>query len=106
MSYAKTIAALEAFTEEVNSEIVAAQPTDDAFEGETAGVDFNSESTNIDDDVEQIASAAKGLENIIGLVEEAPGDADKPLQPFVEKAVNVALESNELVAVAGNPAEG
>ena len=33
MSFAKTIAALEEFTEEVNSEIVASQPTEDSFTG-------------------------------------------------------------------------
>ena len=106
MSFAKTIAALEEFTEEVNSEIVASQPTEDSFTGETAGVPFQEESSAIDGDVDQIAQAAQGLEDIISLVEEAPGEAQEPLQPFVEKAVNVALESNDLVAAAGNPAEG
>jgi hypothetical protein len=104
MSFANVIAGLEDFVEEVNSGITATQPTDDAFEGETAGVDFNTDSTNIDEDVEQISTAAKGLEDIISLVEDAPGEADKPLEPFVKKAVNVALESNDLIVAAGNPA--
>ena len=106
MSLAQVFAALEEFTEEVNSEIVAAQPTEDSFGGDTAGVPFTEESSAIDGDVEQIAQAAQGLEDIISLVEEAPGEAQEPLQPFVEKAVNVALESNDLVVAAGNPAEG
>lgn len=106
MSLAQVFAALEEFTEEVNSEIVAAQPTEDSFGGDTAGVPFTEESSAIDGDVEQIAQAAQGLEDIISLVEEAPGEAQEPLQPFVEKAVNVALESNDIVAATGNPAEG
>lgn len=106
MSFAQTIAALEEFTEEVTSEIVTDQPTDGEFEGETAGVDFPQESSEIDEDLGQITEAAQGLEDIISLVEEVPGEGDQPLQPFAEKAVNVALESNDMVAAAGNPLNG
>lgn len=106
MSLAKTLAALEEFTEEVSSEIVVDQPTDGQFDGETAGVDFQEESGAIDSDIDQITQAAQGLEDIIELVEEAPGEGAEPLQPFVEKAVNVALESNDLVVAAGNPVAG
>lgn len=105
-SFAATMLGLEEFTEEVNSAIAPEQPIDGAFSGETAGVDFPQESGAIDEDVDQITDAAQGLEDIISLVEDAPGECDKPLEPFVQKSVNLALESNDLVAVAGNPAEG
>ena len=59
MPLAQVFAALEEFTEEVNSEIVAAQPTEDSFAGDTAGVPFTEESSAIDGDVEQIAQAAQ-----------------------------------------------
>lgn len=106
MSLANIIAALEEFTEEVASEITNEQPTDGQFDSETAGVDFQDESTAIDQDLEQITTAAQGLEDIISLVEEAPGEGNEPLQPFAAKAVNVALESNDMVAAAGNPVDG
>lgn len=103
MSYATTFAALEEFTEEVNSEINTDQPTDGAFDETTAGVDFPAESDDIDSDVAQVTTAAQGLEDIISMLGEAPGEGDEPMQPFVEKAANVALESNDMVASAGNP---
>lgn len=104
MSFAKTMAALEEFTEEMNSQIDNKQPDqDEDFDGQTAGVDFQEEAGDIDNDVEKISQAVQGLEDIISLVEEAPGEVDQPLEPFVEKAVNVALESNDMVAAAGNP---
>lgn len=106
MSLAKTLAALEEFTEEVTSEIAPEQPADGNFEGETAGVDFSQDSNAIDEDVAQITQAAASLEDIISLVEEAPGEGSEPLAPFVEKAVGVALESNDLVVAAGNPVKG
>lgn len=105
-SFAKTMAALEEFAEDVNSQIVADQPTDGAFDGETAGVDYPEESGAIDSDLAAITDSAQGLEDIISLIDQAPGEPEAPLEPFVEKAVNVALESNDLVAAAGNPAEG
>lgn len=105
-TFAQTIAALEEFEEQVSSEIAAEQPTDGDFEGNTAGVNFQEEDSDIDDDVSSITEAAQGLEDIIGLVEEAPGECDAPMEPFVEKAVNVALESNDAVDAAGNPVSG
>lgn len=105
-SFAKLMLGLEEFTEEVNSEIAPEQPTDGDFAEETAGVDFPQESGAIDEDVGSITDAAQGLEDIISLVEDAPGEMTAPMEPFVEKAVNVALESNDLVVAAGNPAEG
>lgn len=103
MSFSKVMVGLEEFTEEVNSEITPAQPTDGAFDETTAGVDFQEESEGIDSDLDSISTAAQGLEDIISLVEEAPGEGDQPLQPFAEKAANVALESNDMVVAAGNP---
>ena len=103
MSLAKMMAALEEFTEEVNSEIAPAPTTDGNFAETTAGVDFPQESEAIDDDIDSITTAAKGLEDIINLVEEAPGEGSEPLQPFAQKAVNVALESNDMVVASGNP---
>lgn len=103
MSRAQFFAALEEFTEEVNSEVAPSQPTDGNFDEPTAGVDFPEESSAIDDDIGQITDAAQGLEDIISLIESAPGAADAPLEPFAEKAANVALESNDMVAAAGNP---
>lgn len=106
MSIANIYAALEEFTEEVTSEIAVAPPTDGDFGQTTANVDFETESGDIDSDVLQITQAAQGLEDIISLIEEAPGASTEPLQPYVEKAANVALESNDLVASAGNPLVG
>lgn len=103
MSHASIYAALEEFTEEVNSEIVTPAPVDGDFSQSVAGVDFETQSGDIDSDVSQITKAVQGLEDIISLIEEAPGAGNEPLQPFVEKAANVALESNELVASTGNP---
>jgi hypothetical protein len=103
MSLAKIFAALEEFTEEVNSEIATPAPTDGDFAESTAGVAFPQEAGEIDDDVTMFADAAQGLEDIISLIEEAPGAEDAPLDPFAAKAANVALESNELVAQTGNP---
>lgn len=103
MSLVSIYAALEEFTEEVNAEVANTMPEDGDFGEQTAGVDFPAESDNIDSDVGQITEAAQGLEDIISLIEEAPGEANEPLQPFAEKAANVALESNDLVAAAGNP---
>lgn len=97
-------AALEDFTEEVNQSVGYEPPADGAFNEPTAGVDFPEESGGIDSDVDQIAKAAQGLEDIIAMVEEAPGAPNEPLTPFAEKAANIALESNELVEVTGkNP---
>ncbi|BAW19500.1 hypothetical protein [Ralstonia phage RP31] len=95
------MAALEEFAEDVNSEIVAEQPTDGEFEAETAGVDFPQESEDIDNDLAMITESAQGLEDIISLIDEAPGAPEAPLEPFVEKAVNVALESNDMAEAAG-----
>lgn len=103
MSLVKVYAALEEFTDEVTSEIATPAPTDGSFEEPVAGVDFPQESGDIDGDVSMFADAAQGLEDIISLIEGAPGDDDAPLNEFAQKAANVALESNELVAQAGNP---
>lgn len=103
MSLVQIFAALEEFQEEVNSEIATPAPTDGDFAETTAGVDFPQESGAIDDDVAMFADAAQGLEDIISMIEEAPGAADAPLDNFAHKAANIALESNELVAQAGNP---
>jgi hypothetical protein len=102
MSLVSLYAALEDFTEEVNSSVGYEPPADGAFNEPTAGVDFPEESGNIDADVDQIAQAAQGLENIIAMVEEAPGAMNEPLSPFAAKAANIALESNEMVEVSGN----
>lgn len=103
MSLANLFAALEEFAQEVDSDIVNAPATDGDFETTSAGVNFTEESAAIDSDVEFIATSAQALEDIVALLEESPGAGDEPLQPFVEKAANVALESNELVVAAGNP---
>lgn len=103
MSLVNMYAALEEFAEEVNSEIVNTVPEDGAFDEETAGVNFPEESQDIDIGTDEIINAAKGLEEIISLIDGAPGDADSPMEPFVEKAANLALESNDIVASAGNP---
>lgn len=103
MSLASTMAALEEFTEDVNSEIVQEQPEDGAFDEPVAGVDFTQDSGEIDATTDDITNAAQGLEDIISLINDAPGDDDAPMEPFVEKAVNHALEDNEMVASTGNP---
>lgn len=103
MSIYNTMAALEEFTEEVNSEIAPDQPEDGAFDETTAGVDYQEESDGIDGDVDSIVESAQGLEDIISLLNDAPGESDAPMEPFVEKAVNVALESNDVVTSSGNP---
>jgi hypothetical protein len=100
-SFAKTMLGLEEFAEEVNASIAPEQPVDGDFSEETAGVDFPQEAGDIDGDVEQITDAAQGLEDIISLVEDAPGEMEAPMEPFVQKAVNVALESNDLVEASG-----
>lgn len=100
-SFANTIAALEEFEDEVNSEIAAPAPTDGDFGDTTAGVDFIQESDDIDGDLESLTKAAQGLEDIINLVSDAPGEDAAPLEPYVERTVNVALESNELVSATG-----
>jgi hypothetical protein len=103
MSLVQIFAAMEDFTEEVNSEIATPTPTDGDFAETNAGVDFPQESGAIDNDVTMFADAAQGLEDIISLIEDAPGEDDAPLDNFAQKAANVALESNELVAQTGNP---
>lgn len=103
MSLAQFYAALEDFTEEVSSEIATPVPTDGASDEPIAGVDFNAEAADIDSDVTALTDAAQGLEDIIALMQEAPGEGDAPLDAFAAKAANVALESNDLVAAAGNP---
>ncbi len=104
----RTYLALEEFTEEVNATVAAPEPTADDvdFEGEIDGVPYQEESTAIDTDVDSIVKGAQGLEDIISLVESAPGADEANLEPFVEKSVNLALESNEMVEAAGNPVEG
>ncbi len=101
MSLVNLMAALEDFEDEVSSAITTEPPTDGAFDQETAGVNFQEESDDVDSDIDSITTSAKGLEDIISLVNEAPGEDDKPIEPFVQKAVNVALESNDMVAAAG-----
>lgn len=103
MSLAQVFAALEEFTEEVSSEIATPVPTDGEAGEPIAGVDFTAEADDIDSDVATLTDAAQGLEDIISLIEEAPGADDAPLDTFAQKAANVALESNDLVAAAGNP---
>lgn len=103
MSLVTLMAALEEFGDEVSSQIAPDQPSDGEFEQETAGVNYQDESSAIDADIDSITTSAKGLEDIISLVNEAPGENDKPIEPFVQKAVNVALESNDMVVSSGNP---
>lgn len=100
MSVLNLLIGLEEFTQEVTSEIATDAPdveTTMADQGE-----FQQESGDINDDLDSFQSSAQALEDIISLVEEAPGAEDKPMEPFVEKAVNVAMEANDL-ADAGAP---
>lgn len=103
MSIVSVYAALEEFTEEVNSEIATPTPVDGDFSQPLAGVNYETQSGDIDSDIAAITKSAQGLEDIISLIEQAPGAGDAPLDPFAEKATNLALESNELVASTGNP---
>lgn len=106
MNFANTMAALEEFEEEVASDIVPEQPEADqaGYEDTTAdGMNFPEESEGIDEDTDSLVQSAQGLEDIISMIGDAPGEDDKPMEPFVERAANVALESNEVVASAGNP---
>lgn len=98
-----TRAALEEFTEEVNSEISAVSPEQVLEDTLTTDQAIQSESGDIDSDVVALVEAAQGLEDILSLVEQAPGEPDQPLDAFSEKAVNVALESNDLVDGESNP---
>lgn len=104
----QTYLGLEELTEEVSATIAADEPTADNadFDGEIGGVPYQEESTAINDDIDQIVKSAQGLEDIISVVEDAPGADDAPLEPFVEKSMNLALESNDLVEEAGNPVAG
>lgn len=97
------MAGLEEFEEEVQQEIAPDTPVDGDYEDTTAGVNFPEESDGIDEDTDSLIESAQGLEDIISMIGDAPGADDKPMEPFVERAANVALESNDVVASAGNP---
>lgn len=84
--------ALEEFTEEVTAEVN--EPTEELSLEPMAESDEQSEA--IDEDVESLNASAKALEDIAAMVEEAPGASDEPLEPFVQKAATVALESADL----------
>lgn len=101
MSLVNTIAALEEFNDEVSAEIVTEPPTDGDFNETTAGINFPEESNDIDQTSADIITSAKGLEEIISMVESSPGADDQPMEPFVEKATNLALEAID--PALGNP---
>lgn len=103
MSVHNLLIGLEEFTEEVASTIATDAP--DVEETMVDQGEFQQESGDIDDDLTSFQSSAQALEDIISLVEEAPGAPDAPLEPFVEKAVNVAMEANDLAAT-GAPTAG
>lgn len=106
MNFANMMAALEEFEEEVASDIVPEQPEPEESgyaDTTTDGTNFPEESEGIDEDTDSLVQSAQGLEDIISMIGDAPGEDDKPMEPFVERAANVALESNEVVASAGNP---
>lgn len=103
MNFANMMAGLEEFEEEVASDIVPDTPVDGDFGEDTAGVNYPEESDDIDEDTDSLVQSAQGLEDIISMIGDAPGADDKPMEPFVERAANVALEANEVVASAGNP---
>lgn len=105
MTFAKTMVGLEEFEDEVASDIVAEQPEDGSYTDDNteSGVSFPEESAGIDEDTDSLIDSAQGLEDIISMIGDAPGEDDKPMEPFVERAANVALESNDVVASSGNP---
>lgn len=100
MSVFKLLIGLEEFTEEVNATIAPDVPEVEETQDEQEAV--QQESADIDEDLDSFRDSAQALEDVISLVEEAPGAEDKPMEPFVERAVNVAMEAADLSS-AGAP---
>lgn len=99
MSIYKTIAALEELEQEVAAEIAPSTP--DVVETVEQAEEIIETSEAIDQDTQALADGADALESIIELVKGAPGSMDQPLDPFAKRAVQVALEANDVLVQSG-----